>query len=129
MRYQVANGGEVGQPPVQAIEGSGDPESRTPLLAHRARKLPGAGWDLIEVLPERPAWHALAACRGMGPQTFFPRTDDRRLASDRRYNFALKYCRTCPVVAECQTAGEAEVFGLWGGLTPTQRAARRARAG
>jgi WhiB family transcriptional regulator, redox-sensing transcriptional regulator len=87
------------------------------------------GWDMTDTLPERPAWHALAACRGAGPKNFFPRTDDRRPSSERRYKFGLAYCRNCPVVAECSAAGETEIFGLWGGLTPTERAARRAKAG
>ena len=91
--------------------------------------LPAAGWDLTDVLPERPAWHALAACRGVGPKVFFPPTDDRRRGSQRRYKFGLIYCRDCPVVAQCLTAGETESFGLSGGLTPTERAGRRAKAG
>lgn len=127
--YYVANGGEGRQPPTRATGKSAGPDRAVPLKATGAAKRPGAGWDLMELLPERPAWHASAACRGVGPKTFFPKTDDRRLASERRYKFALKYCRNCSVVAECQAAGEAEVFGLWGGLTPVQRAARRAQAG
>ena len=86
----------------------------------------GILWD---VLPDRPAWHARAACRGVDPRAFFLGTDGRRISSDRRYKFALKYCRDCPVVAECGAAGEAEIFGLWGGLTPAERASRRAKAG
>ena len=97
--------------------------------AQQQPESPGADWDLWDVLPDRPAWHALAACRGVGPRAFFPGTDDRRISSDRRYKFALKYCRDCPVVAECGAAGEAEIFGLWGGLTPAERASRRAKAG
>jgi WhiB family transcriptional regulator, redox-sensing transcriptional regulator len=109
----------------QATEGGVPPRAQV----QPQPKLRGKGWDLWDVLPDRPAWHDLAACRGVGPRTFFPRTDDRRIASDRRYKFALKYCRDCPVVAECRAAGEAEIFGLWGGLTPSERASRRAKAG
>ena len=94
-----------------------------------SNELPGADWDLSDVLPERPPWHTLAACRGVEPKIFFPRTDDRRMSSQRRYRFGLTYCRECPVLAECSEAGETEVFGLWGGLTPTERAGRRAKAG
>jgi WhiB family transcriptional regulator, redox-sensing transcriptional regulator len=109
--------------------GSSSPGTEEPRRQKRAGQRPGSGWDLTEVIPARPAWHAHAACRGLGPVTFFPRTDDRRLASDRRYRFGLNYCRICPVVAECQAAGASEVFGLWGGLTPTERASKRAKAG
>lgn len=90
---------------------------------------PGAGWDLMDVLPERPVWHSHAACRGAEPKIFFPRTDDRRPGSERPYKFGRVFCRNCPVVAECLAAGETEIFGLWGGLTPTERADRRAKAG
>ena len=93
------------------------------------RQRTGADWDLTDVLPDPPPWHVQAACRGAGSRLFFPHTDDHRPASQRRYKFGLTYCRTCPVVAECLAAGEAEVFGLWGGLTPTERAGRRAKAG
>ena len=100
------------------------------MTSKRHQDQPFAGWGLTEALPERPTWHALAACHGVGPQTFFPRTDDRRSASEPGYRFALAYCSSCcPVVAECLAVGEAERFGLWGGLTPTQRASTRARAG
>jgi Transcription factor WhiB len=68
-------------------------------------------------------------CRGVGPKTFFPRTDDRRTGSERPYRFGLVYCRNCPVVEECLACGETEIFGLWGGLTPGERAGRRAKAG
>jgi WhiB family transcriptional regulator, redox-sensing transcriptional regulator len=113
--------GAGGEPSDGSINGSTPPGPQA--------LLPGEGWDLWDVLPDRPAWHAVAACRGAGPQAFFPRTDDRRIGSDRRYKFALKYCRDCPVVADCRAAGEAEIFGLWGGLTPSERASRRAKAG
>jgi WhiB family transcriptional regulator, redox-sensing transcriptional regulator len=88
-----------------------------------------SGWDLSEVLPDRPAWHELAACRGVGPKAFFPSTDDRWPSSQRRYRFARVYCRDCPVVDDCLVAGEGEDFGLWGGLSPSERGRRRKRAG
>ena len=43
--------------------------------------------------------------------------------------FGLVYCRDVVVVAQCLAAGETDSFGLWGGLTPTERAGRRAKAG
>jgi WhiB family transcriptional regulator, redox-sensing transcriptional regulator len=116
-------------PGVEHKDSSPGPGTQVPGPVDRHRWPLGTDWDLTEILPERPVWHSLAACRGVGPQTFFPRADDRRPASDRRYKFGLKYCRDCPVAAECRAAGEGEVFGLWGGLTPTERAGRRAKAG
>jgi hypothetical protein len=98
-----------------------------PSVNRSGREARGAGWDL-DILPERPPWHALAACRGAGAKNFFPRTDDRRMSSQRRYRFGLAYCNNCPVVAQCLEAGGSEIFGLWGGLTPTERTGRRAKS-
>ncbi|HXW82727.1 MAG TPA: WhiB family transcriptional regulator [Acidimicrobiales bacterium] len=95
----------------------------------RSNERPRSGWDLSEVLPDRPAWHELAACRGVGPDAFFPATDDRWPRSQRRYQFARSYCDHCPVVNDCLAAGETEDFGPWGGLSPIERGRRGRRAG
>ncbi len=39
------------------------------------------GWDLADLLPARPAWHSLAACRGVGPEAFFPTSPFHHLRS------------------------------------------------
>lgn len=61
----------------------------------------------------RPAWHRLAACRGVGREVFFPPRGGS-LAPAR----AL--CNGCPVAAECAAAGGAQE-GVWGGATPRER--------
>ena len=72
----------------------------------------------------RPAWHALAACRGIGPETFYP---SRETTTTHPYRDARKVCETCSVTDECRQAGHAESHGLWGGQSPSER--RRVRRG
>jgi len=51
--------------------------------------------------PEHPAWHTLAACRGVRPWLFFPEPYGS-------YNVARVYRARCPVSAECAEAGRSE---------------------
>lgn len=74
-----------------------------------------AGAELLEALLARPAWHARAACRGVGPSLFF--ADDAEAAQDT--------CAGCPVRLECAEAGQKEPAGVWGGTSARER--RRAR--
>jgi hypothetical protein len=91
--------------------------SRAALVAALERM----GWSF-----EGPAWHALAACRGVGAEAFFPRAP----SSPAAYEVAESYCTACPVRAECAQAGMAERFGMWGGVIPTARSrAQRAAPG
>lgn len=69
--------------------------------------------DVVELLAgRRPAWHANAACRGMGTELFFPEKGE-----DARPAKAI--CSTCPVAAPCGAAtGD---HGIWGGMSPRER--------
>ena len=62
--------------------------------------------------PDRPAWHAHAACAGMDPDLFFSERGDG-------YEQAVKVCRRCPVQAEClaYAMSHQEKFGMWGGVS------------
>jgi hypothetical protein len=54
-------------------------------------------YEIPDVFFRRPAWHAQAACRGMGTAMFFPgRTDD--------LDDARAVCARCNVKAECLAA-------------------------
>ena len=92
------------------------------------RKAPG--WD-FHALPERPWWHALAACRGVGAGPFFQPVSDRAPGRDRAQRAYLlasrTYCAACPVLAQCRAAGEDEPYGLWGGASPLRHNRQRAR--
>lgn len=86
--------------------------------------------DLVEALTvRRPhpddavwSWTALAACRGMAPETFFP----GRGAPTRE---AKAVCARCPVKADCLKAAleERERFGIWGGFSERERRRLRRR--
>ncbi|MGO9560339.1 MAG: WhiB family transcriptional regulator [Acidimicrobiales bacterium] len=66
--------------------------------------------------PDRPAWHALAACRGVGTNVFFEASN---------YTTARELCKRCPVARDCQTAAKSEIFGVWAAESPRQRRSRR----
>ena len=64
----------------------------------------------------RPAWHALAACRGMDLDAFFPEVG----GSSRQ---ARTICGTCPVRPEClnDALADPELRGIWGATTDGER--------
>jgi WhiB family redox-sensing transcriptional regulator len=80
--------------------------------------------DLLDVLLERPEWHARAACRGMGTERFFP-ADHVALLDARRI------CAGCEVKRECGEFAMAvpSLKGIWAGMSERGRArARKAAA-
>lgn len=70
------------------------------------------------VLSIQSSWRDRAACREMDVEVFFPLPSD--LGGTER---ALKICRSCPVRAYCGQHAFAhhEQYGIWGGLTESQR--------
>lgn len=76
-------------------------------------------------IPERPEWQAQAACRGANIRLFYP-----DIPGGPGYRHAKAICRECPVSGPCLAAAldeEADyrlgIFGMRGGLTPTERLA------
>jgi WhiB family redox-sensing transcriptional regulator len=73
------------------------------------------------------AWRTNAACAGRGAQ-FFPEPGIARID----YAKARLVCAACPVREQCLTAAMAAEgsadgrsrYGMWGGLTPDERAGR-----
>ena len=64
-------------------------------------------------------WQDEAACRGVDTNLFFPENAD---VDDQ----VLALCENCPVKDECRDYGVVyEEWGIWGGLTASQR--RRVR--
>ena len=78
--------------------------------------------DLLDVLAHRPSWQSHAACRGMSPSQFFPRTSDEITA-------AKEVCGRCPVREQCleMVIDDRRASGVWGGTTETERS-RMARS-
>lgn len=89
------------------------------------------GWR-ARAAQEVIGWRARAACRQLDTRLFFP---DRVAYLKKDVGFAKTTCRRCPVREECLRAAMdgGETVGIWGGLTPSERAnlqrrQRRARA-
>jgi len=87
-------------------------------------------WHLVmqpsvmpELVLERPAWMADAACRGEPIQTFFP-------AKGKPVARAYALCSTCPVRVECRdyAVNDDELAGFWGGTSSAARAQLRRHA-
>jgi WhiB family transcriptional regulator, redox-sensing transcriptional regulator len=77
--------------------------------------------ELLAVLGyQRPHWHTHAACRGMGPDRWFPEKGEATRAQ-------LAICATCPVIDPCREYGIEERAGIWGGTTGNDRRRIRAR--
>lgn len=70
-------------------------------------------------------WIELSLCQEVGVETFFP-PDDKPVARDF-YAKAKAVCVKCPVIDECLNYGINETYGVWGGTTPTERAALRGK--
>jgi len=84
-------------------------------LSQRSRSLSNPG-----------RWRQRAACRGMGPEPFFPRGEAEEEAA-HQVAAAKSVCAGCHVRLHCLTyALAAHVdHGVWGGLTPSERAGLR----
>jgi len=76
-----------------------------------------------------------AACGGSDPDRWFVEVQGRQSVAE--LGAALGVCRSCPVQAECLDAAMVfegmrgptqRRFGVWGGLTPAQRARLAAEA-
>jgi hypothetical protein len=85
--------------------------------------------EAFYALSQRPAWMTDAACWGHTDLFYGPEGTDSRAAYDMVKQAKAIGIR-CTVRTECTGAGRQERFGIWGGLTGTERrvARRRERA-
>ena len=72
--------------------------------------------EFLDALAKRPAWHARAACRGLGPEIFYPGLGES-------VNPAMAICALCPVRPECLRYGlvHSVQLGIWGGTSGRTR--------
>jgi len=83
------------------------------------------------VTPLDRAWQPVALCRGNHSHLFFPpNTAERKDERERREIRARSICGVCPVKGQClDYAMEIrEPYGIWGGLTESERRTILARA-
>lgn len=68
-----------------------------------------------------PAW-AAAACRGTDPEDWYAAPTDTTTIM-----FCKRICRRCYIRPDCLTHAltTGEIYGIWGGKTPNERAAIR----
>jgi WhiB family redox-sensing transcriptional regulator len=80
--------------------------------------------DIIARLFVRADWMTDAACKGMGPNLFFPPHGSRGTA-------AKAICAQCPVAEQCEqhAIDNRERHGIWGGHSIAHRRAVRAEKG
>lgn len=70
---------------------------------------------------QHESWRALAACRGLDTDLFYP--EGRGSTLRKREAYAKDICASCPVATECRQAAvrQPERYGIWGGLTESER--------
>ncbi|MER6126814.1 WhiB family transcriptional regulator [Streptomyces sp. NPDC001795] len=83
------------------------------------RRKPDAGLRPVEALWD---WQQRAACRGLGSYFYSPQGERGRSRRAREQR-ALAICARCPVLEACGAfaLGAHEPYGVWGGMTESQR--------
>lgn len=76
------------------------------------------------------SWREIAACKGMPISLFFPSIP---IGMTGIYGQGKEVCNRCPVRPRCLQLSEEFIatgdrYGLFGGLTPTERRHKRARS-
>ena len=68
-------------------------------------------------------WQMRAACRNLDSAMFFHPENERGPAKANRDRRAKVICSACPVIESCRRHALAvhEPYGVWGGLTVTER--------
>lgn len=69
-------------------------------------------------------WQVDALCRGSHAYLFFPPSSfERKDERERREQRAVAICQVCPVQSPCRQYALTiqEPFGIWGGLTESDR--------
>lgn len=76
-------------------------------------------------------WWSRARCRGLPTEMFFVPDGDRGRSRLVRETRAKRVCQSCPVLRQCGTyaVSVGERHGVWGALTPMERAEARVLLG
>jgi WhiB family transcriptional regulator, redox-sensing transcriptional regulator len=65
-------------------------------------------------------WATRGECNKYDPNLHYPEGERTQKAQDK-IRQAKAVCAVCPIIAECRVRGMNEVFGIWGGLTESER--------
>jgi WhiB family transcriptional regulator, redox-sensing transcriptional regulator len=71
-------------------------------------------------------WFNRAACRDEDPELFFPVGNGP--AAQTQTEAAKAVCAGCQVCAQCRVFGQSAEFGVFGGLSETERRVANRRA-
>ena len=82
---------------------------------------------MTAVTAESLAWQARAACRYTDPDLFFPDGDPTAPANIAQAAEAKRVCSSCPVSLQCAEYAADVAFGIWAGMTETERRAGQRR--
>ena len=76
-------------------------------------------------VPKTQDWLSRAGCQGEPTDTFFAADHERGMELRRKVRRAKRICWSCPVLESCRSHAlrTDEPYGIWGGLTPTERRA------
>jgi WhiB family redox-sensing transcriptional regulator len=84
----------------------------------------GGSSIVIDMSSTDRSWQTKGLCRGNHSYLFFPPSSaERKEERERREHKAKAICTVCPVKVDClEFALEIrEPYGIWGGLTETER--------
>ncbi len=87
-------------------------------------------WRAFIVTTLDRTWQPIASCSGSHSHLFFPpNVTERKEERERREIRAKSVCKVCPVGSECLEYAMTirEPYGIWGGLTETERRQQKAR--
>ena len=87
-------------------------------------------WRAYIVTALDRTWQPVASCSGSHSHLFFPpNVTERKEERERREIRAKSVCNICPVGTECLAYAMTirEPYGIWGGLTETERRQQKAR--
>ncbi|MFC8181746.1 WhiB family transcriptional regulator [Rhodococcus sp. NPDC057297] len=97
----------------------------------RVRNAPTKTVWLPSPVAEKWEWQLEGRCRGTDSSAFFHPPDERGHAHANREMVAKQICSSCGVVDQCRRYALAarEPFGVWGGLSESERAKIYRQAG
>jgi WhiB family redox-sensing transcriptional regulator len=79
--------------------------------------------SVFDITDDQSSWHVDALCRQFDPEPWHAEQGEGYEALKAE---AKRICQLCPAINTCLAEHLTEKYGIWGGLTPNERAALRA---